>query len=274
MAGWDAPRWDEMFVPDLSLFESFLRGSFVYLLLVVLFRVVLRRQAGSIGVPDVLLVVLVSECVSDSLAAEAKSISNGLTAVGSLLLWNFALDWLAFRWPWLRRRLEPKPLQLVQDGRPIREHLRRERISDEELIAQLRENGIDDVAKVKAAYLESEGTVSVISADEKGDPTLPQPSPVTNPLDFEEAVRQFVTAAEAVQAAVAWHEDRAAEHQSAAKAARNLLSRHGVRSPRAVRSSRREDAGRTEVATPPAEPAEAGPRLRDGPEAAVRSTAV
>ena len=62
MSGFEAPSWAGMLVPDHSLAESFLRGSFVYLSLVVLFRVILRRQAGSIGLPDVMLVVLVSEC--------------------------------------------------------------------------------------------------------------------------------------------------------------------------------------------------------------------
>ena len=86
------PNWEQMFVPDLSIVETFLRASAVYLALLILFRLVLKRQTGSIGLPDVLLVVLVSECVSASLSAEAKSIPNGLVAALALLLWNYVLD--------------------------------------------------------------------------------------------------------------------------------------------------------------------------------------
>jgi uncharacterized membrane protein YcaP (DUF421 family) len=222
------PEWGEMFVPDLSLAESFLRGSLVYLSLVVLFRVVLKRQGGAIGLPDVMLVVLVSECVSNSLGAQAKSIPNGLAAVTALLLWTYVLDRLTFRWPWFRRLLEPRPLQLVKDGRPLHQHLKQERISDDELAAQLRQNGIDDVAKVKAAFLESEGTVSVIPAEEKGDPPA-EPAPPAG--HFDDAVKRFVAAADAVRAVIARHEEQAEAHRAEAKAARELLARYGVRSP-------------------------------------------
>lgn len=223
------PEWGQMFVPDLPLAESFLRGSVVYLALVVLFRVMLKRQGGSIGVPDVLLVVLVSECVSQALGAEAKSIPNGLAAVAALLFWNFTLDWLAYRSPWVRQLLEPQPLQLVKDGRPIKQHLRKEQISDDELAAQLRENGIDDVAKVKAAYLESEGTVSVIPKGEGNEDAASEPP--QREAEFDDAVKRFVAAAEAVRAVIARHEEQAEAHRAEAKAARELLARYGVRGP-------------------------------------------
>ena len=84
-----------------------------------------------------MLVVLVSECVSAALSAEAKSVPNGLAAVAALLFWSFALDRLGHRWPWFQRLLEPEPLPLVRDGKPLRENLDRERITDEELEAQL-----------------------------------------------------------------------------------------------------------------------------------------
>lgn len=168
MRAFDVPEWGAVFVPDLSLFESFLRGSVVYLSLLVLFRVVLKRQGGSIGVPDIMLVVLVSECVSPALGADAKSLPNGLAAVAALLFWNYALDYLCCRWEWLRKRLEPEPLEIVRGGAPVRAALDAESISGHELAAQLRQHGIDDITKVKSAVLESEGTISVIERDEPG----------------------------------------------------------------------------------------------------------
>lgn len=157
------PSWlIKMFVPDAPLLESFVRGSVVYLCLLVLFRVILKRQSGSVGLPDIMLLVLVSECVSTSLSAEAKSVTNGLVVVAALLFWNYLIDRLCYRFPWLRRRLEPQPLQLVRNGKVCLENMATERITEEELRAKLREQGVDDVSKVKAAFVESEGTISVI----------------------------------------------------------------------------------------------------------------
>src|SRR5215208_3622446 len=84
MKGW-LPDPETMFVPDLSLLESFARASVIYLGLLALFRLVLKRQAGSLGLPDIMLAVLVSECVSQALSAGANSVPNALAAVSALL---------------------------------------------------------------------------------------------------------------------------------------------------------------------------------------------
>jgi len=204
MNGFAMPNWEELFVPDLSIAESLLRASVVYVSLVVLFRVVLKRQGGSLGLPDVMLVVLVSECVSQLLTANAKSVPNGLAAVFALLFWNYFLDRLAFYWPWLQRRLEPAPLDLIRDGKPLYENLASEGITDDELEAQLRLNGVDDVAKVKTARLESEGSVSVVEK-EKVD------SDGAGAMDFDSSTRQLLAAAETFRRALARREASASQ---------------------------------------------------------------
>ena len=243
MIGMEMPDWGRVFAPDISLAESFLRTSLVYLALLVLFRVVLKRQSGSLGLPDIMLVVLVSEVVSQSMTAQSNSVPNGLVGVLGLLFWNYVLDRLAFRWPWLQRRLEPQALELVKDGKPIHQNMEEEGITDDELAAQLREHGIDSMAKVKLATMESEGTISVVPREEQAEPEAPP--------EFERAAREFLTAAEALQKAVAWHGDKAIEHQTAAKTARKLLLQHGIRlgkRPAKTKKSIAEKIERTEVA--------------------------
>jgi uncharacterized membrane protein YcaP (DUF421 family) len=237
MRAFSMPDWGQVFVPDLSLLESFVRGSAVYLSLVVLFRIVLKRQAGSLALTDVMLVVLISECASPALSAEAKSVPNGLVAVAALLFWNYVLDRLAYHWPWLQRLLEPRPLQLVKDGKLVRENMDAESITDEELEAQLREHGIDDVSKVKAAYIESEGNVSVIPKDDHKPSPAPDgtPEPTPETPDFDEAVRKYLAATDELRAAVTWHESQAGAHHATAKAARELLSRRGARPGRSAK---------------------------------------
>ncbi|WP_439621266.1 DUF421 domain-containing protein [Gemmata sp.] len=249
MGAFDLPEWAAIFAPDAPLLGSFVRGSVVYLALIVLFRVVLRRQTGSIGLPDIMLVVLLSECVSSALSAEAKSVPNGLVAVFALLFWSYALDRLGNRWPWFQRLLEPPPLALVRDGRPVRAHLDREGITGDELMAQVRAGGVDDLTRVKLATLESDGSVSVVERD-PGDPPARASKAAraadavvdpAGPPGFDAAVKTFLAAAARVQEAVAWHEERATEHKAAARAARDLLARHGVRTARTPPPTRTEN---------------------------------
>lgn len=240
MAAFQPPDWGGVFVPDGSLLESFLRGTAVYFAVLVLFRLILRRQTGGLGLSDVLLVVLASECVSPALSAETKSVPNGLAALAALLFWSFALDWATDRWPWLARRLEHQPVELVRDGDTKPDALHAQHITAEELMSQLRLNGVADPARVKVATLEPDGELSVVTrpeaSEETGEgrgengskPGSSLPSPHPHP-DLDAALARFLAAAGDVRAAVAWHDDRAAAHKKAAAVARAALARHGVR---------------------------------------------
>jgi uncharacterized membrane protein YcaP (DUF421 family) len=231
VAGFEIPNWAEIFAPNKSLFESFLRGSAVYFTVLVLVRIVPKRQVGSVGLTDVLLLVLLSECVSQALNNNSPSVLNGAVAVLALLFWNFILDWLAFRWPWFRNVLEPQPVQLVRDGQVLAKNMNRERLAEDELLTQLRQKGFDSLERVKSVYLESEGKVSVVPADPPAAvaPGAPAPDGDTQPKDFEHALRRFMASAKALRDAVDWHEAQAAEHKKSAKEAREALARHGLR---------------------------------------------
>ena len=165
MRSW-LPDWNAIFMLDLSPLETFVRASAVYLGLIVLFRVVLKRQTGRMGLPDIMLAILASECVSPGLSAEAKSVTSGLVAVATLLFWGYALDRLTTYWPWLARILDPEPVPLVRDGRMLTANMEAEGITHDELAAQLREKGVEDVGRVRSAVLEAGGNVSVVPADE------------------------------------------------------------------------------------------------------------
>lgn len=151
-----------LFRLSVPFFELVLRGSAVYVFLFLIFRFVIRRDVGSVGIADVLLLVLVADASQNAMSGGYTTVSEGLVLVSTLIGWNVLLDWLAFRFPSVRRLVEPESLQLVRDGRLLRRNMRREFITEEELWARLREEGVEDLAQVKAAYLEADGNFSVI----------------------------------------------------------------------------------------------------------------
>ncbi len=151
-----------LFRITVPVWELILRATVVYAFLFVAFRFVIRRDVGSVGIADLLLLVLVADASQNAMAGGYTTIAEGLVLVATLICWNLLLDWLAFRWPVVRRFIEPGTLLLVRDGRLLRRNMRREFITEEELWAWLRENGIESLAQVKAAYLEPDGNFSVI----------------------------------------------------------------------------------------------------------------
>jgi uncharacterized membrane protein YcaP (DUF421 family) len=139
-----------------------LRGTLMYWFIFAAFRVFVRRDMGSIAISDVLFLMLVADAAQNGMAGEYRSLTDGVILVGTLLAWNIAVDWLAYSFPALRRLLAARSILLVRNGELIRSNMRRQFITEEELQAKLRENGIEDLAQVKAAYMESDGDVSVL----------------------------------------------------------------------------------------------------------------
>jgi uncharacterized membrane protein YcaP (DUF421 family) len=153
--------WHSVFVPSGSLLEIFVRGSIAYLIILGFFRV-MRRDAGSLGPADLLVVVLVADAVQNGMAGQYNSLTEGVVLVATIFLWNFVLDWLGYRYPVAYWLLHPPPLLLVREGRIQQKNLKAEMLTREDLIEQLREQGIEKVDQVKRCFLESDGRMSVI----------------------------------------------------------------------------------------------------------------
>jgi uncharacterized membrane protein YcaP (DUF421 family) len=159
--------WKSIFTPDTPILEIILRGTLMYLALFTMLRVILKRQAGTLGMTDLLLITLLADAAQNAMAGEYNSISDGIVLVATIIFWNYALDWLSFQSPWFARLIEPAPLLLIREGKMLRRNMRQEFITEDELMMQLRQQGLDDVSKVKRAYIESDGRISVIQRKEK-----------------------------------------------------------------------------------------------------------
>lgn len=147
--------------------ELIVRGTAMYWFLFLIFRVLMRRDVGSVTIADVLLLVLIADASQNAMAGEYKTISDGFVLVGTIVGWNMLIDWLTFRFEGLRKLLEPQPLLLIEHGRLLHRNLRQEFLTVDDVMSKLREKGIDQLAMVKKAYMESDGEFSVIKA--KGD---------------------------------------------------------------------------------------------------------
>ena len=109
--------WTGLIVPQVSVLEIILRGSVMYLALFLLFRLVLKRESGAVGITDLLVVVLIADAAQNAMAAEYTSLTDGLLLVATIIFWAYALDWLGYRVPFVQRLVHPRPLPLITDGR-------------------------------------------------------------------------------------------------------------------------------------------------------------
>lgn len=157
--------WHALFGLSVPPLELIVRGTAIYWFLFLLFRVVVRRDAGSIGLADILLIVIVADAAQNGMAGEYRSITDGMILIATIAGWNVLLDYAAFRSRRLQGWLEPRPLVLVRNGQIQYPGLRRQFMSEQELMSKLREHGVEKLAEVKRAYLEGSGTITVIKHD-------------------------------------------------------------------------------------------------------------
>lgn len=151
-----------MFAFTVSPLQLVLRGTLMYWFLFGVFRFVLRRDIGALGVSDFLFVVLLGDAAQNAMIGSASSTTDGMVLISTLVFWSYLLDYLSFQLPAVRRFTSAQRVCLVRDGKMIRRNMRREFITDEELSSKIRQEGVDDIALVKRMYLEGDGEISLI----------------------------------------------------------------------------------------------------------------
>jgi uncharacterized membrane protein YcaP (DUF421 family) len=164
--------WHNVFIPSLGIAEMVVRGALMYLALFAILRFIGRRQAGHFGPADLLVIVLIADAAQNGLGKDYESVTEGIVLVLTIVAWEYALDWAAWRYPFLRPFLKPPALTLVRDGKLVPSALRKEMLSEEELDGQLREQGIEELSEVKLARLEGDGRLSVIQRPQHSDQQL------------------------------------------------------------------------------------------------------
>jgi uncharacterized membrane protein YcaP (DUF421 family) len=159
-------------VPPLELV---IRGTAMYWFLFLLMRFVIRRDTGALGIADVLLLVVMADAAQNGMAGEYNSITEGCILLATIVGWNMLLDWLSYKFPAVNRFTTPRALPLVRHGRFLKENLKRERLTPDEVMTKLREQGVAHLRDVQHAYLESDGNVSVLRYEKPQQPEPPPP---------------------------------------------------------------------------------------------------
>ena len=125
----------------------------------------MRRDMGTVGVADILILVIVADASQNAMSGGYESVSDGIILVSVLLGWNFLFDYPGYRFEAFERFIQPPSLPLSRNGRMIRRNMRSQFVTEKEIFEKLREQGLDSLKRVKAMYLEPNGEVSVIKTN-------------------------------------------------------------------------------------------------------------
>jgi len=148
--------------PETSIPALLIRAVAVYLFLLVGLRLAGRREMAQLTTFDLILLLILSNAVQNSINAGDNSLGGGLISALMLLVLNWVVGWAAYRWPAFERLIQGRPMVIITDGKVHFRNMRRERISLEELRSALRKQGIEAVSECRHAVLESDGTLTAI----------------------------------------------------------------------------------------------------------------
>jgi uncharacterized membrane protein YcaP (DUF421 family) len=139
-----------------------LRAIVIFFFVVILTRIIGRRELGSLAPVDLILLIILGDALQQGLTQDDYSLTGALLVVGTLAVLQVFTSWLGFRFPFTRRVLEGEPLIVVEDGKPIERNLKRERLSVEEVAESARLHEIGSLAEIRWAVLERNGELSFI----------------------------------------------------------------------------------------------------------------
>jgi uncharacterized membrane protein YcaP (DUF421 family) len=150
-----------MFQLGMAWWEFPLRGAIVYFTLLLLVRLSGKRTVGQFTPFDLLVVMFLSESVSNSLSGGDESVLGGLLIALTLILLNMAVGVLASRSKAMEKVIDGEPVLVGRDGRFFPEVTKRHRLSQGDLENALREHDCD-LSEMRVAMLETDGQISIL----------------------------------------------------------------------------------------------------------------
>lgn len=160
-------------LPEISLGEKVLRSLIVYFFLLVMFRLLGKREVAQMTVFDLIVLLILSNVLQNAMIGPDNSVTGGLIGATAILAVNWLVGRAAFSSRWFERAIEGVPLVLAHRGQLVQQNLRRAGISREELLSNLRSQGVFHLDEVVAAVLEPSGKLSVLKEEAE---RLPEPS--------------------------------------------------------------------------------------------------
>jgi len=140
-----------------------IRAAVAFLVILLLTRIVGRRELNTLEPFDLILLVTIGDLVQQGVTQNDFSVTGLVLAIGTIAALTVLFSYLPWRFQALRPVLEGEPVILIEDGNVIERNLKRHRLTQQEVAAEARYQQIDSFEKVRWAVLETSGKISFIT---------------------------------------------------------------------------------------------------------------
>ena len=150
----------------------FIRTVIIYIILTVIMRLMGKRQLGELDVGELVITILLSEIASLPITNPEKKLLHAIVPITTLAALEILTSSLILRFPKVKKILSSKPSVIISHGKIDKKAMKKVRISLEDLISQIRQNGIYDLEEVDYAILEENGKMSIVPKAKNRQPDL------------------------------------------------------------------------------------------------------
>jgi uncharacterized membrane protein YcaP (DUF421 family) len=140
-----------------------IRAAVAFLFILLLTRIVGRRELNTLEPFDLILLVTIGDLVQQGVTQNDFSVTGLMLAAGTIAVLTVFFSYLPWRFQVLRPVLEGEPVILIEDGKVIEKNLRRHRLTQQEVAAEARHQQIESFEKVRWAVLETSGKISFLT---------------------------------------------------------------------------------------------------------------
>lgn len=138
------------------------KTAIIYVFLVIGLRLLGKRELGQMNVYDLVLVVVLANAVQNSMVGDDNTLVGGIVAALTLLFLNRAFTMALARSDRLQRAMVGEPSLIVNDGQLVEDHMRKEGVTRDQVMAALREHGMENLEDAHMCILEVDGSISVV----------------------------------------------------------------------------------------------------------------
>jgi uncharacterized membrane protein YcaP (DUF421 family) len=154
--------WHNLWSIGSSWQERAVRAIIVYAFLLVLFRIFGRRELGQLTGFDIIVLLTVSNILQNAMIGNDNSVTGGIVGAAVLLAANLTLALIVFRSRRAERLVEGSPRILIHDGVLQHDQIKRELLTERDLLSAVHREGLESFAQVRVAIAEPNGMISVI----------------------------------------------------------------------------------------------------------------
>ena len=170
----------------MEYIKIIMRISFFYFFIILIYRIMGKREVGQLGIVDLIVSILIAELVAISVEDTNKSILASVIPVLSLVLLQIILSYVSLKSGKIRELLDGSPSFIIKNGQINYQEMVKQKYNLDDLLTQLREKGERNIEDIEYAILENNGTLSVFKYNNKKDQTpIPLPIILDGKIQYE-----------------------------------------------------------------------------------------